>query len=83
MPTTEIYLCRPGQALKEGRMVYGDIADKAEAQSDAEQRVRFDGGIAKVAYYHVRDDGSFKLIYTYTNPKAGQAPKPIIDPPAR
>ncbi|GAB6052216.1 hypothetical protein JCM17960_10360 [Magnetospira thiophila] len=66
--TCEIYICKPGQALKEGRMeMNADISSKEEAISDAERRVKMSPGIAKIAYYLLSDSGSFRCIYTHTN----------------
>ncbi len=66
---TEIYLCKAGQALKQGRVEYSDsISTKAEAELDAIQRCKWDKKIAKVAYYAVNDAGDFKIILTYNNP---------------
>lgn len=66
----EIYLCKKGQKLKEGRMVMSDIASKDEAMSDAEDRCRRDNTIAKIGYYLLNDMGDFRLIYSHTNPHA-------------
>ncbi len=69
---TEIYLCKPGQDLKQGRVEYSDsIATKADAEADALQRCRFDKNLAKIAYYAVNDEGDFKVILTYNNPNIG------------
>ncbi len=77
---TEIYICRPGQALKEGRMEYGSMETRAEAEADAAQRLRLNPGIAKIAYYAVSDNGDFRCIYSRNNP---QAPAPEPRRPAR
>ena len=67
--TTEIYLCREGQALKTGRVEYSDtIQTRAEAEIDARDQCRRDPTIARVAYYAVAEDGSFRSIYSYHNP---------------
>lgn len=66
---TEIYLCKPGQELKQGRVEYSDsISTKAEAEIDALQRCKWDKSLAKIAYYAVNDEGDFKIILTYNNP---------------
>ncbi len=85
MPPTEIYLCRPGQAMKDGRIVHGDIADRQEAKSDAEARLAREPGLAKIAYYHLKDDGGFRLLYSHTNPHVAAPPKKgaVADPPVR
>ena len=72
---TEIYICQPGQAIKEGKVEYSSIETRAEAEIDAIQRVRADPGIAKLAYYAVKDDGGFKSLYSFDNPRAGNAPE--------
>ena len=71
---TEIYICQPGQAINEGRVEYGMMETRDEALSDAERRCASDPSIAKVAYYAVSEDGGFRCICTYDNPKAGKAP---------
>jgi len=69
--TTEIYLCRAGQSLKQGRVEYSDsIASRDEAQSDAEARCARDNKLAKIAYYAVNEEGDFRVIYTHNNPNA-------------
>jgi hypothetical protein len=71
---TEIYSCRPGQKLKEGRLDYSsDITCKEEAEVDALRRVKLDPGLAKVAYYQVTEDGRFRVIHSYTNPNPSAA----------
>jgi hypothetical protein len=72
---TEIYICQPGQALKEGRVEYGTMDTKDEAASDAERRCRQDPSIARIAYYAVTEDGNFRNLFVYENPNAGK-PKP-------
>lgn len=66
--TTEIYICQPGQAIKEGKVEYGAIESRREAAADADQRCKADPSIAKIAYYAVKDDGAFRSIYSYENP---------------
>ena len=73
---TEIYICKPGQALKEGRVEYGSMETRDEAASDAERRCRLDPTIARIAYYAVTESGDFRNIFTYDNPNAGK-PKPV------
>ena len=69
---TEIYICQPGQALKEGRVEYGTMETRAEATSDAERRCNADRSIAKIAYYAVTESGKFRSIYTHENPNAAK-----------
>lgn len=64
--TTEIYLCRAGQSLKQGRVEYSDsITNRAEAHSDAERRCARDKKLVKIAYYSVNEEGDFRVIYTH------------------
>jgi len=68
---TEIYLCKAGQALKEGRVEYSEtITSRPAAEVDAAARCARDNTLAKVAYYSVSDDGNFRAIYTHNNPNA-------------
>ena len=67
---TEIYICRPGQSLKEGRVEYGSMETRNEAESDAERRLKTDPSIAKIAYYAVKPNGDFRCIFTKNNPNA-------------
>ena len=71
---TEIYICQPGQAIKEGRVEYGTMESRNEAASDAVRRCKSDPSIAKIAYYAVKEDGAFRSIYSYENPNAAKAP---------
>ena len=72
---TEIYICKPGQAIKEGRVEYSSIETRAEAEADAARRVRIDPTIAKIAYYAVKEDGGFRSLYSFDNPHAPKAPE--------
>ena len=67
----EIYICLPGQALKEGRVeVSHSIPDKHAAESDALSRVKINPKIHKIAYYRINDSGDFRIFYSYTNKDA-------------
>ena len=78
MTSVEIYLVKPGQAIKDGRLVYSsDIHSRADAQADATSRLKTDPGLEKIVYYTVSESGSFKTLYAHTNPNP---PKP---PPRR
>ncbi|CAA7627785.1 conserved hypothetical protein [Candidatus Terasakiella magnetica] len=83
--TTEIYSCREGQELKQGKLDYSDIEDRGEAENDAKRRCKLDPTIKKVAYYKVAADGDFRMFYSYTNPNCKPAPKPMAAgaPPKR
>lgn len=75
---TEIYICKRGQTLKQGKLVYGHhITNKDEAESDAAVRCNLDPGIWRIAYYSVDEKGEFRNIFTYENPRMGNSqPKP-------
>lgn len=73
--STEIYSCREGQELKQGKLDYSDIDDRETAEADAKRRRRLDPTIKKVAYYKVAADGGFRLFFSYTNPHCRPAPK--------
>jgi hypothetical protein len=87
--TTEIYSCRDGQSLKEGKLDYNaSITTKDEAQADAVRRCQRDPSLRKIAYYKVSPDGEFRVFYSYTNPNckaAGSAapakPRPAVKKP--
>jgi len=49
--TTDIYICYPGQGIKEGKCEYSNIQSRMEADSDAARRFANDPKIAKIAYY--------------------------------
>lgn len=70
MPSvTEIYVCKPGQKLKKGKLfTSNDIHDRQAAELGARERCRFDDSIAKIAYYAIQDDGGYKSILIYENP---------------
>lgn len=72
---TEIYICKPGQEIEDGRVEYSSIETRAEAEADAARRVRTDPTIAKIAYYSVRENGGFRSLYRYDNPHAAKAPE--------
>ena len=84
---TEIYVCKNGQALKEGRLELSHtIDDRDDAEADAIRRCKIDGAIERIAYYAISESGSFRNIFTYTNPNAAQkkpARKMVIREPKR
>ena len=49
MPSgTEIYVCKPGQKLEQGRMEFvPETMDRGRAEADARERFERDDGIAK------------------------------------
>jgi len=67
---TEIYICKPGQELKQGKLEHSNISTKEEAEKDAKRRCKYDAGIGRIAYYAIDDAGSFRNFFTYENPKA-------------
>lgn len=73
--STEIYSCREGQELKQGKLDYSDIEDRETAEIDAKRRCKLDPTIKKVAYYKVAADGEFRMFFSYTNPNCRPAPK--------
>jgi hypothetical protein len=85
---TEIYMCKEGQALKEGKLEMShDITHRDDAQADAIRRCGIDRSIHKVAYYTISESGDFRVLFTYTNrnpvsakPKTRKATAP---PPKR
>jgi hypothetical protein len=77
--TTEIYSCKDGQELKQGKLDYSsDITTREQAEADAKRRCTRDPSLKKVAYYKVAADGEFKVFYSYTNPNCKPAPKPMV-----
>ncbi|MEX2453101.1 MAG: hypothetical protein WD470_00265 [Rhodospirillaceae bacterium] len=74
---TEIYAVRGEQNIRDGALDYSaTIASRTAAESDAEIRCAKDPAIRKVVYYRVRDDGSFRTLFTYENPNAAvRAPR--------
>ena len=69
--TTEVYSCKDGQALKDGKLDYTqDITTREEAEPDAKRRCQIDPTIRKVAYYKVTPDGKFRMFYSYTSSRS-------------
>jgi len=70
----EIYLCKAGQKLEDGRMIMSnDIIDKEAAKADAVNRVKISPSLARIAYYAISSNGDFKPYYSYTNPNVDNA----------
>ncbi|MFN3077085.1 MAG: hypothetical protein ABT940_09445 [Alphaproteobacteria bacterium] len=73
---TEIYSCKDGQGLREGKLDYSsEVNTKEEAEVDAQRRCQKDPTIKRVAYYAVSEDGRFKNFFTYNNANARPAGK--------
>ncbi len=67
--SVEIYICKEGQALKEGKLeVSHDIFSKEDAIADAKERCKYDKTAFKIAYYKEDAQGNYKIFYTYNNP---------------
>lgn len=65
----EIYSARGDESIRDGALDYSHtIHTKTDAEADAQARCKRDRTIRKVAYYIVRDDGSFKTLFSYENP---------------
>ncbi len=81
---TEIYICRKGQSLKEGKLELSDyIAGRADAEDDARLRCQRDQRIAKVSYYAVNESGRYRNFYTYKNPTMETQDEPEEEAPAK
>jgi hypothetical protein len=76
---TEIYICKPGQAIKEGKLEHSStVRTRADALIDSVRRCKADPTIGQITYYAVADGGGFKTLFSYRNakvrsPRAGQA----------
>tara|TARA_B100000315_G_scaffold250544_1_gene283551 strand:+ start:8874 stop:9203 length:330 start_codon:yes stop_codon:yes gene_type:complete len=65
----EIYLCKAGQKLEDGRLIVSnEISDKEAAKADAENRCKISPSLARIAYYAISANGDFKPYYSYSNP---------------
>ena len=74
---TEIYICKPGQELKQGKLEHSNISTKEEAEKDAKSRCKYDSSIGRIAYYAVDASGGFRNFFTYENPNAvARKPRP-------
>jgi len=89
---TEIYICKPGQELKQGKLEHSNISTKEEAEKDARSRCKYDSSIGRIAYYAVDESGKFRNFYTHDNTKAttpkprpasGAAARPAVAPARR
>jgi hypothetical protein len=67
---TEIYSVRGEAEIRDGALEYSDtITDRAAAEADAAARCMRDATIRKVVYYRVSEDGSFRTLFSYDNPR--------------
>ena len=72
---TEIYICKDGQKLKDGKLEYSsqvENKEQAEAEADARRRCSQDTTIARIAYYKVSPEDKFTNFFTYDNPEAAR-----------
>lgn len=82
----EIYSARGDQSIRDGALDYSNtITTKGQAQADAVARCQRDRTVRKIAYYIVRDDGSFKTLFSYENPEpvsliSNRARRQMADP---
>ena len=85
----EIYSARGDQSIREGALDYSNtITTKGQAEADAVDRCKRDRTVRKIAYYIVRDDGSFKTLFAYDNPEpvsliSDRARRQMADPAPR
>ncbi len=80
----EIYICKPGQELKQGQLVVSnDIDSRDAARADAEDRYSGNPGIARIAYYAISENGDFKPYFSFTNPNAEAAPQNAGEAPRK
>jgi len=69
--STEVYTVRGGEPLRDGALDYADhIESRVAAEADAARRCEIDPTIRKLAYYRVREDGEFRMLYSHTNQNA-------------
>lgn len=81
--STEVYICKAGQSLKQGKVEYADIDNRQEAEADAKRRCGADPSIAKIAYYTIKDDGDFRCIYTHQGEAAAAPAADTTKPKAK
>lgn len=69
---TEIYLCKSGQSVRQGRMeISSSIDTREKARIDAIARCKKDWALFKVVYYAVdEDEDKSRLLFTHDNPDA-------------
>ena len=67
---TEIYICKDGQKLKDGKLEYSSqVENKEQAEADARRRCSQD---TTIAYYKVSPEDKFTNFFTYDNPEAAR-----------
>jgi hypothetical protein len=81
----EIYICKPGQELKQGQLVVSnDIDSRDDARADAESRCAGNQGIARIAYYAISENGDFRAYFSYKTPTSRpRRRRPQPQPPAK
>lgn len=72
---TEVYSCRDGQEIKQGKLDYTEIDNRSAAEADARRRCAQDPTLKRVVYYRVDTDGGFRLLLSYENPHCVAAVK--------
>lgn len=65
---TEVYSCRDGQDIKQGKLDYCEIDNRDVAEADARRRCAQDPSLKRIVYYRVSPDGAFRLLFSYNNP---------------
>jgi len=74
--TTEIYICKSGQKIKQGKLEYSDtVTTRGAAMADAVIRTKADRSIAVIAYYSVGEGGDVETLFTYEGSKTSERPK--------
>jgi hypothetical protein len=70
---TEVYSCRDGQEIKQGRLDFAEIDNRSAAEADARRRCAQDPTLKRVVYYRVDSAGGSKLLLSYENPNFAAA----------
>jgi hypothetical protein len=65
---TEVYSCRDGQEIKQGRLDFAEIENRSAAEADARRRCAQDPTLKRVVYYRIDSGGGSKLLLSYENP---------------
>ena len=74
--TTEIYTCRPGQDIKQGKLeISAEVTTREAAMADAFKRSQADPSLGTIAYYSVGDEGDVETLFTYEGSKTPERTK--------